>query len=109
MVDNIVNIGLYITYVLFFVAVIGVIVLPIIKLMDQPKVLARTGMVSGVLLGIFLLSWAISDNEVTKLYESFSVDASLSKMIGGSIIMTYLLFFITIALTIYGEISKLIK
>jgi hypothetical protein len=109
MVETLVNLGLYLSYILLFVSVIGALVFPIIKLLDQPKVLIRTGIGIGVMLGIFLLSWIFSGDEVTKLYENFNVDATLSKRIGGTIIMMYILFFATIALAIYSEIVKFIK
>lgn len=104
-----VNFALYLTYILFFVAIGAAIVMPIINSINDPKSLMKAGIGIGALVLLFLISWAISGSEVTAVYQKFDVSESGSKFVGGGLITMYLLVFIAIIGIIYTEISKLIK
>ena len=104
-----IDFGIYLTYVMFFVALIAAVVLPIIKSLDDPQSLMYAGIGIGGIVVIFLISWMISDNEVTAVYQAFDVDASGSKLVGGSLISMYLLFVIALGGIVVSEVSKLLK
>lgn len=106
---NWIDIGLYLSYALTVIAIVAAIVLPLVKSLDDPKSLVKTLISFGVLLVIFLVCYALSGNEVTKLYEKFGVGETGSKIIGGSLIMTYLMFIVTVVGVAVSEVSKLFK
>lgn len=103
------DIILYIGYFLVIIAAIGAVVLPLINALSNPKSLLKS-LAGVVALGVlFLISWAISGNEVTALYTKFEINAASSQVIGGVLITTYLLLGISIVSIVYSEIAKLIK
>ena len=103
------NLGLMITYALIGIAVISVIVLPLIKAIDNPKTLVGTAIGLGVLLVLFGISYAISGNEVLPRYISQNVGPGISKFVGGLLTTMYLLFGVAIVGIVYTEISKAFK
>ncbi len=104
--DGVINIGLYLTYILIGIAVIAVVVLPLIKALDNPKTLVSTAIGLGVLLVVFFISYFISGNEVLTTYTAQNVGAGISKFVGGLLITMYLLFAAAIVSIIYTEVSK---
>ena len=103
------DIVLYIGYALIFVAVAGSVILPLINSLGNPKSLIRSGIGVGALLVIFIISYALSGNEVTEVYKEFDVDAGGSKTIGGMLTMMYLLILLAVVGIVYTEISKMLK
>jgi hypothetical protein len=86
-------------------AAIAAIVFPVIFLVQDPK--KAKGSLFGILglAVIFGISYAISGNEVyTDLQDSF-----VSKLVGGGIIMFYLMFVVSILIAIYSEIARIFK
>lgn len=104
-----INIGLYFTYLLIGIAVVAVIVLPLIKALDDPKVLIGTAIGLGVLLVLFGISYAMAGNEVLPKYEEWGVGSGISKFVGGLLTTMYLLFGVAIVGIIYTEVSKVLK
>lgn len=85
------------SYLLVIVAAAGAVIMPLVNaLRNDPSSLMKSGITLVVLLVLYFLSYAISGNEVTKIYEEFGVSASGSKYIGGSLIMTYIMTVIAI-------------
>jgi len=101
--------GLYLSYLMFAIALLAAIVLPLIKAFDEPKQLVKAGIALGGLLVVFLISWAIAGNEVTTMYTEKGVGEGLSKMVGGVLTMMYLLMGIAIVAIIYTEVHKSVK
>ena len=104
-----VDAGLYLTYTLFFIGLIAAVVMPIINSLGNPKSLVKTGAGIGATVVVFLIAYMFSSNEVTDVYRSFGVDEGSSQLVGGGIIMIYLLALIAIGGIIFGEISRIIK
>ncbi|NMJ88001.1 MAG: hypothetical protein EX285_09245 [Thaumarchaeota archaeon] len=104
-----IDIILYVSYLLVFLAALGAIVLPLVNALGNPKTLVKS--VSGIVaLGvIFLIAWAISGNEVTPLYTKFGITSASSQVIGGVLITTYILLGISIVSILYSELSKLFR
>lgn len=104
-----IDIGLYAGYFLVIVAAIGVIVLPLINSMNDPKKLLKPIAAIAALGILFLLGYAVSGNEVTALYTKHNVGETASQMIGAALTTTYVLMFAAFVGIIYSEFSKVFK
>ena len=107
--EAVINIGLYVSYVLMGIAILSAIVLPLINSLDDTSSLIRAGIGVGIVLVLYLISWAISGNEVIDAYIKWDIGEGISKAIGGALIMMYMLFIVAIGGIIYTEISKAVK
>ena len=68
-----------------------------------------TGIGLLALVVVYFISYAISGSEVTASYTKFNVGPDLSKLMGGALIMMYLLLGISILGIIYTEVGKIFK
>lgn len=100
---------LYLGYGLVVICAAAAIILPTINALDNPSSLVKSGIGLGGLVVVFIISWAISGSEVLESYAGFGIDAGLSKFVGGSLIMMYLMALIAIVGIVYTEISKYFK
>ena len=107
MESGLIDIALMITYALIGIAVIAVIVLPLIKAIDDPKTLVGTAIGLGALVVLFGLSYAISGDEVLPRYVAQDVGPGISKVVGGLLTTMYLLFGAAIVGIVYTEVSKI--
>ena len=103
------DIYLYVAYLLVIVAAVSALALPLIGVFSNPKGFIKTGLALVGLLAIFFLAYALSGNEVTPLYTRFDVGPDRSKLIGGGLIMMYLMIFGSILGIVYTETSKIFK
>ncbi|PIB36143.1 hypothetical protein BFP72_12430 [Reichenbachiella sp. 5M10] len=106
---DLIDVALYVSYTLTILAGLAAIVFPIINSVSDPKSMVKAGAGLLALVVIFLISWAISGNEVRASYEEFEIGATLSKFIGGLLTMTYALTVIALGGIVYTEVSKAIK
>ncbi|MEQ6119391.1 hypothetical protein [Reichenbachiella sp. MALMAid0571] len=105
-----IDIILYISYALTILAAIAAIVFPIINSVSDPKSLIKSGLGLVALVVVFGISWALAGSEFTEYQASeFEMNASLSKFVGGTLIMMYILTGIAIVGIVYTEFSKMIK
>ena len=107
--EGTIDISLYISYALLIVAIIAAVAMPLINSLGEPKNLIKTGIGLLGLLVLFLISWALSGDEVTARYLTGGVDESLSKSIGGALTMMYILMAIAIIGIVYTEVNKALK
>lgn len=107
-VDVFVNIGLYIGYSLLFVAIVTVVVLPLIKSLDDPQSLVKVGIGLGVLLVVFFLAYLMSGDEILSTYGA-DVSPGISKFVGGLLTMMYFLLGGAIVTIIYTEVANFLK
>jgi hypothetical protein len=105
--------GLYLSYFLVLTAVAGSILLPLLSsLLLDPKALVRSLLGFGLLAGLFLVSYLISDNVVAPAFQgsgSITITAGISKLVGGLLYLTYILVGLTVLGIFYLEASKLWK
>lgn len=94
---------------LFGLTLLALIVLPVIKALDDPQSLIKSALGLGFIAVLFLIGWVLSGDEVTAKFGTFGITPSQSKLIGGSLIMMYALGLITIIALIYSEIVKFFK
>ena len=108
--NNILNPFFYAAYIAFFICVAAAVIFPIIFMVSNPKsgINALIGIV--VVAVICLLSWGISSSDIVgDVYEKFAITPSSSKLIGGSLIATYIFGAMAVVAAIYSEVSKMFK
>ena len=106
---DLVDIILYFGYGMVIIGAVLAIGFPLWIASKNPKSLAGTGMGLGSIFVLFLIAWLLSGNEVYSSYSEFGVDASLSKFIGGMLILVYMLVGLAVSGIIYSEITKSLK
>jgi hypothetical protein len=104
-----IDIGLYIMFAFFLVAVIAAILLPLINALKSPKGLLKSMAGVVVLVVVFLIAYALSDGSVTPRYVMAGVDESSSKLIGAGLTVFYIVFIIAAIGVIFSEINKALK
>lgn len=106
----IVNIGIIVAYVLVVIGVVSAVVLPLINSLNEPKSLIKSGIGILAVLVVFALGYALADSALTAKFIQSGVDSeNLSRMIGGSLTMVYLLMGVAIIGIVYTEFSKAFK
>ena len=105
------DIVLYISYALVGIGTVFSILLPLIKSLDDPKSLLKTGLGVVAILVLFFISFSISTNEVLPKFEGepFNLTAEMSQLVGGVLITTYILTIGTVAGILITELSKAVK
>ena len=103
------DIFLYLGYTLVIIAAVGAIVLPLINALGNPKALLKSGMGVLVIVVIYFISYAFSGAEVTPEYSKYNVGPELSKTVGGTLIMAYILLGISIIGILITELNKVFK
>lgn len=105
------DIMLYSSYLLAIVGTILSIVMPLIKSLDDPKGLMKSGLGVLGLAVLFFICYSISGSEVLPKYEGapFNLTPGLSQFIGGMLVMTYVLTIIAVVSIVVTELSKAVK
>jgi hypothetical protein len=106
---NAISPGLYVAYILFGVALIAAIVLPLMNTLKNPSVLIKSGISLAGLLVIFLISYGIADDKVNTLAASMGETAGSVKLIGAGLIVFYITLGVSVLGLIYSEVSKALK
>ena len=109
MLEIFVTVGLYLTYAILAIAVLSAIIFPIIQLVEDPKKVKNTLIGILGLAIIFLISYFISSGEVSESMTNAGASTGVSKMVGGSLIMLYIMLISAIGVAIYSEIAKFFK
>ncbi|MEQ9300600.1 MAG: hypothetical protein RIF33_18660 [Cyclobacteriaceae bacterium] len=104
-----IDIALYGAYILTIVAAVAAVVLPLIQSLGDPASLAKSGLGLLALVVVFGIGYAMAGSEVLPSYVEFGVDAGLSKFIGGSLTMMYILTIGAIGGIVFTELSKAVK
>lgn len=101
-----IDIGLWISYLLFFAAVVGMAVYSVINIIRDTNKAKGTMVGVGILIGIFLLTFLVSGNELLPKYVDFGISPTQSKMIGAGLLMCYLLGIGTVIVAVVVEVRK---
>ena len=99
-----VDIGLFLAYVLTGLCIIIAIFMPLIKAFGDPKSLKKMGMGIGALLLAFFIAYLTSSGEAEGGYSERTV-----KLVGAGIITFYILAIAAILGIVYTEIRKAFK
>ena len=105
------DIMLYATYLLAVVGTILSIVMPLLKSLDDPKGLMKSGLGVLGLAALFFICYALSGNEVLAKFEGapFNLTPGMSQLLGGMLVMTYILTVVAIVSIVVTELTKAVK
>ena len=105
------DIMLYASYVLAIVGTLLSIVLPLLKSLDNPKGLMKSGLGVVALAVLFFICFFLSDSEVLPKFEGdpFNLTPVMSQFIGGMLIMSYVLSVVAILSIVVTELTKAAK
>ncbi len=105
----IIDIALYLSYTMVLVAILGAVVLPIIKSMDNPKSLVKPlgGLIGFIIL--FFICYAFAGDGLNAKAVAAGVTSGISKFVGGGLIAMYILFIVAMIGIVYTEINKALK
>ena len=82
--------------------------MPIVHTFQSPRLLKKTGLRISILLSLLLVSLLLASNEVTA-NPAYGVNAAISQLIGGILILLYITFLITLLSTLFTELYSVIK
>ncbi len=105
------DIMLYVSYALVGLAAVVSILLPLIKSLDDPKSLMKTGLSIVGILVLFFICYSISSSEVLPKFEGapFFLTPAMSQAVGGLLITTYVLTVVALSSIVITEISRSVK
>ena len=105
------DIMLYVGYALVGLAAVLSILLPLIKSLDDPKSLMKTGLAIVGILVLFFICYSISGSEVLPKFEGapFFLTPQMSQLVGGCLITTYVLTVIALGSIVVTELNKAVK
>jgi hypothetical protein len=103
------DLGFYLFYVLLLIAVAAMVIFPILHMLREPSTLLRSAIGIGVVVVLFVVSYALADSEVTMKAAAVGVTEGSSKLIGAGLIMFYITLVLSGLALIYSEISKAFK
>jgi hypothetical protein len=105
------DIMLYATYLLAVVGTILSIVMPLLKSLDDPKGLMKSALGVFGLVALFFICYSLSGNEVLPKFEGapFNLTPGMSQLIGGMLVMTYILTVVAIVSIVVTELTKAVK
>ncbi|OQA07651.1 MAG: hypothetical protein BWY67_01679 [Bacteroidetes bacterium ADurb.Bin397] len=102
-----IDVGLWISYILFVGAVAGMAVYSLINMLRDTKNAKGTLIGVGVLVGLFLITFLLSSNELLPKYVDLGISPTQSKMIGAGLLLAYIIGFGTVAIAVYSEVRKI--
>jgi hypothetical protein len=106
---DIIDIGLYVSYLLFFVAVGASVLWPLLHAAKTPKTFVKSAIAFGALAVVFIISFALSGSDVSQSQVAHGVTETSSKMIGAGLTMFYFALLVAIIGMVYSEFHKAIK
>ena len=106
---ELVDIGLYLAYLLIIIAMVAAIVFPLIYVIKHPKEGKDILIGFGAMLAIFLISYLIASDNVLPGWTEYGVGPTEAKFISAGLIAFYILMIVAVVTALYAEISKLFK
>jgi hypothetical protein len=104
-----VDAGLYVMYVLFAVAIVAALGLPVISAIKSPANVVKSLIGIGAMVVLFFVSYGISGGDVTAKQAALGVTETTSKMVGAGLTMFYIVMVTAVIGLIYSEINKAFK
>ena len=103
------DILLYLGYALVIFVLVAAVLLPLINALGNPQSLLKSGMGVLAIVVLYFISYAFSGSEVTQEYAKFNVGPELSKIVGGTLIMGYLMLGCAVVGIVFTEINKILR
>ena len=104
--DNLINIGIIITYVMIGFATATTLIFGVKKMLANTKNAKKTLYTILGLVLVCLVSYLIASDEVLQSYEKYKISTSQSKNVGMGLLMFSILGSLAIASILYAELSK---
>jgi len=107
--NSLIEIGIYLSYILLAITIVSIIVIPVyFTIINFHK--AKGGLMGfGALVIVVILAYLLSPADQGIFYDAKGIGPSMSKMIGGGLLTTYIAFFAIIAVVLYAEVGKWFK
>ena len=99
-----VDVGLFLAYILTALCILLAVVLPLIKAFGDPDSLKKLGIGVGALLAVFLIAYFTSSSEAEGDLSPQGV-----KFVGAGLVTFYILALLAVLGIVYTEIKKAIK
>jgi hypothetical protein len=109
--ETVINIGIYLTYILIGAAVIGILFFSVTNIAKNPKA-AKSALVGiGGLVVVFGITYALSTGADAGMYSTDEevVTEGTSKLVGMGLSSFYVLAALTILSILYVEVTRLFK
>ncbi len=104
---SLINIGIYITYIMVGFAALAAIGFGIKKIISNTENTKKTLYTIFGLIIVLLISYFTASEEILKSFEKYEISNSISKNVGMGLITFYILIFSAIVAVLYAEVSKL--
>lgn len=99
-----IDVGLFLSYILVGVCALAAIGMPLVKAFGDPQSLKKMAMGVGAVVVVFVVSYMIADGTV---YENAS--SGTSKMVGAGLFTMYILAFLALGGIVFTEIQKMFE
>jgi hypothetical protein len=107
---NFIDIGLYVAYLAFFVALASLIMFPILSLVKGNIKNAKASLIGvAALVLIVLIAYVVSPADQGQFYTKMNTGPGQSKLIGAGLVSTYIVFAALIVITLYSVVVKWFK
>ncbi|WP_323757642.1 hypothetical protein [Roseivirga sp.] len=117
--DQLINLGLYASYILLAVATIAAIVMNLINSLGNPKSLIKSGIGIVVLGLVFFIGYSMAPAEIDlvsqKAFDANNIDPSAAstlttyKLIGGAMTTTLVLLIVAVVGLVYSSIARVVR
>ena len=104
-----INLLLFIAYVLLLVAILAAVLLPIVRTVQRPGTFKAASIRLGLLVSLFLVAWLWADDEVKPGYLNYDVNTTAVRFIGAILSLLYLVASMAIAGIGFTVCYKIIK
>ena len=104
--DSLINIGIYLTYIMIAFGALAAVGFGIKKMISNNQNTKKTIYTVGGLLLICIISYLLASNELLASYEKYKITSATSKNVGMGLMSFYILAASAIGIVIYTEISK---
>tara|TARA_B110000196_G_C21130040_1_gene657988 strand:- start:1063 stop:1392 length:330 start_codon:yes stop_codon:yes gene_type:complete len=104
--DNLINIGILVTYVMIGIATLTIIVFGVKNILSNTRNTKKTLYTILGLVVICVVSYLIASDEVLQSYEKYKISSTQSQNVGAGLIMFYILSVLAISAILYAELSK---
>lgn len=107
---NFIDIGLYVAYLAFFIAIAALLLFPILSLVKGNIKNAKASLVGVAGLAVILLiSYLVSPADQGQFYTKMNTGPGQSKLIGAGLVSTYIIFAGLVVITLYTVVIKWFK
>jgi hypothetical protein len=107
---NMIDIGLYVAYLAFFIAAAALLLFPVLSIVKGNTKNAKVSLLGvAALAAIILISYLISPADQGQFYEKMQISPGTSKLIGAGLLSTYIIFAAVIGITLYSVVIKWFK